>query len=108
MWKSLGSEIAGISESMLGNTAPSGTAWRQVEALLQESHSLFELMTENKGLDIEKMLRKYVIPFLKKKLDTKEEIVATLEAHQRNWKLISQVSQSTNSLCSPLLTRPFR
>jgi hypothetical protein len=81
MWKGLASEINGVSESMLGNVAPSGTAWRQVEALLQESHSLFELMTENKGLCIEQMLRRFVIPFLKKQMDTSEEIAATLEAH---------------------------
>jgi hypothetical protein len=81
MWKGLASEIAGISESMLGNTAPSGTAWRQVEALLQESHSLFDLMTENKAIAIEQMLREYVIPHLMKKMDTAEEISATLEAH---------------------------
>lgn len=77
-WKSLGNEITGISESMLGNNPPSGTAWRQTEALLQESHSLFEIMMENKGLDIEEMLREYVIPFLKKKMNTKDEVVATL------------------------------
>ena len=81
MWKGLASEINSVSESMLGNTPPSGTAWRQVQALLQESHSLFELMTENKALHIEQMLRKFVIPFLKKQMDTSEEITATLEAH---------------------------
>jgi hypothetical protein len=81
-WKGLANEITGISESMLGNTAPSGTAWRQVEALLNESHSLFELMTENKGLYIEQMLRTYVIPFLKKKLKkNKKEISAILESY---------------------------
>lgn len=77
-WKSLGNEITGVSESMLGINPPSGTAWRQTEALLQESHSLFELMTENKGLALEDMLRMYVIPHLKKQLDNKDEIVATL------------------------------
>lgn len=81
MWKGLASEINGVSESMLGNTAPSGTAWRQVEALLQESHSLFDLMTENKGLHLEEMMRRFVIPFLKKQMDTSDEIAATLEAH---------------------------
>lgn len=81
MWKGLSSEINGVSESMMGNVAPSGTAWRQVEALLQESHSLFELMTENKALYIEQMLRRFVIPHLKKQMDTTEEIAATLEAH---------------------------
>lgn len=81
MWKSLASEIAGVSESMLGNAAPSGTAWRQVEALLQESHSLFELMTENKALHLEAMLRRFVIPFLKKQMDHSDEIAAILESH---------------------------
>jgi hypothetical protein len=81
MWKGLAAEINGISESMLGQQSPSGTAWRQVQAELAESHSLFELMTENKALCIEQMLRRFVIPFLKKQMDTSEEIGATLEAH---------------------------
>jgi hypothetical protein len=80
-WKALGNEITGVSESMMGTAAPSGTAWRQVEALLQENHSLFEIMTENKGLHIEDMLRIYVLPFIKKQLDNKEEITASLEAN---------------------------
>ncbi len=80
-WKQLGTEINGISESMMGNTAPSGTAWRQVEALLNESHSLFEMMVENKGIHIEEMLRVYVIPFLKKQMDNSDEITAILEQH---------------------------
>jgi len=81
MWQVLSNEIDGVSDSMLGNTAPSGTAWRQVNQLLQENHSLFELMTENRGLDIEEVLRTYVIPFLKKKMNNAEEVTATLKAH---------------------------
>lgn len=77
-WKSLGNEITGVSESMLGQNAPSGTAWRQTEALLQESHSLFEIMTENKGLALENMMREYIIPYIKTKMDTTEEISVTL------------------------------
>jgi len=77
-WKSLGNEIVGISDSMLGNNPPSGTAWRQTEALLQENHSLFEIMTENKGLSLESIMRTHIIPHIKSKMDTKEEIVMTL------------------------------
>lgn len=80
-WKSLGNEINGISESMLGINPPSGTAWRQTQALLQESHSLFELMTENKGLSIEEMLRNFILPSLKKGLDTSDEISTTLQGY---------------------------
>lgn len=83
-WKQLGTEINGISEAMMGATAKSGTAWRQTEALLNESHSLFEMMIENKGIHIEQMLRTYVIPYLKKKMDTSKEIAATLDYHNIN------------------------
>lgn len=78
-WKALGSEINGISEAMLGVAPKSGTAWRQTEALLQESYSLFEVMTENKGLHLEQMLRRFILPFLKKKMNNDKEISATLD-----------------------------
>lgn len=80
-WKQASNELAGISESLLGQNPPSGTAWRQTEALLRESHSLFELMTENKGLALEKMLREFIIPYLKKQMDTSKEVSDTLEAN---------------------------
>ena len=80
-WKALAQEITSTPDAMMGNTAPSGTAWRQVEALQQEAHSLFELMTENKGLDIENMLRTYVIPHIKKGLKNKDELSAILASH---------------------------
>lgn len=84
MWKAQSSEINGISEAMLGVNPPSGSAWRQTEALLSESHSLFEVMTENKGLYIEEMLRTYVIPFHKKQLANSDEIAAILDGYDIN------------------------
>lgn len=79
-WKSLGNEITGISEAMLGIAPKSGEAWHQTQALLTESYSLFKVMTENKGLDIEEMLRTRIIPYLKRtKLDTSKEIAAILD-----------------------------
>lgn len=78
-WQALGSQINGISEAMMGVAPKSGTAWRQTEALLQESYSLFEIMTENKGLDIENMLRTFILPFLMKKMNNDKEIMATLD-----------------------------
>lgn len=81
-WKALGNEIVGISEAMLGAVPKSGTAWRQTEAVLQESHDLFELMTENKGLHIEDMMREFVLPNIKKTLKHSDEIISTLEAYE--------------------------
>lgn len=88
-WKVLGNEINGVSEAMLGQNPPSGTAWRQTQAILNESHSLFELMTENKGLAVEQMMREWVIPHIKKKLKNSKELVARLEAH--NIKKIDEI-----------------
>lgn len=81
-WKQAGDEVNNVSESMLGGTPKSGTAWRQTEAILQESHSLFELMTQNKGLSLEKMFRERIIPYVKTTLDTADEVSSTLEQYE--------------------------
>lgn len=80
-WQQIAQNITSTPDALMGNNAPSGTAWRQVEALQQEAHSLFELMTENKGLAIEEMMREYVLPYLKKKLNNADEVSATLDIH---------------------------
>lgn len=81
MWSNNAKEIVSTPDAISGNTMPSGTAYRQVAVLNQEAHSLFELMTENKGFYIELMMRQFVIPYVKKSLDTTAEISATLDDH---------------------------
>ncbi len=84
-WKQLGNEINGISESMMGINPPSHTAWRQTQAVLQESYSLFDLMKQSKKLYLEEMLRRFIIPFIKAyRLNDDREIVATLESYDIN------------------------
>lgn len=83
-WKQQANELANVSGAMLGETPKAGTAWRQTQAVLQESHSLFELMTENKGLAVEEIMREFIIPHLKSKMDTSDEISAILEEYQIN------------------------
>ncbi len=79
-WQVLAKEISSTPDALRGENQPAGTAWRQVEALRQESHSLFEQMVENKSLDIERMMRIHVIPYLKKQMDTTKELAATLDS----------------------------
>lgn len=81
MWQTLGNQLAGISEAMLGATPNSGEAWRQTNQILSENHDLFNIMTQNKGLAVEQMLRRFIIPFIKKQLDNSKEIVATLDSY---------------------------
>ena len=78
-WVFSSKDITSTPDAARGNTQPSGTAYKQVAALIQQSNDLFEIMTENKGLDLEQIGRVFLIPFLKKKMDTSEEISAVLE-----------------------------
>lgn len=78
-WQNQAKEITSTPDAISGGTMPSGTAYRQVAILNQESHSLFEYMTENKGLALEEMFREWIIPYVRKQLNNKEEIVALLD-----------------------------
>lgn len=78
-WQSLAGEITSTPDAIKGTTLPSGTPYSLGAFLGAQANSLFEIMTENKGLHVEDMMREYVIPHLKKKMDTKEEIVAVLD-----------------------------
>lgn len=78
-WRILNQEITSTPDAIRGNSQPSGTAYRSVAIQQAEANSLFELMTENKGLAVEDMLRMHVLPHLKTKLDTDEEVMAILD-----------------------------
>jgi len=78
-WQNQASEVSSTPDSLRGVTPPSGTALGTVQITTQQGLSLFELMTENKGLALEEIWRMFVIPNIKKQLDSKEEIVATLD-----------------------------
>lgn len=78
-WRVLTQELTSTPEAYRGITPPSGTPYSTVATLVQQAGSLFGLMVQNKGLDIEKFLREDLIPFLKTQMDTSEEITAILE-----------------------------
>ena len=106
-WKVLSQEITSTPDSIAGNTMPSGTAYRQVAILNQESHSLFEIMTENKGLYIEEMMREYIIPFLKTQLDTKDEVKATLSDYGVEKMNTLFIKDETNRITKKLILEPL-
>lgn len=82
MWQRNANDIVSTPEAIKGQTLPSGTPYSLGALLTQNAGNIFEQMTENKGLHLEDMMREYIIPFLKTKMDTSEEIVAVLEADQ--------------------------
>jgi len=81
-WEVLAKEITSTPESLRGETLPSGTPYSLGAYLGGQAGSLFVTMTKNKGLALERMARKFILPYLKKKMDTTEEIAETLESHE--------------------------
>src|SRR3990167_2786411 len=78
-WSRLAQELTATPESLRGITPPSGTPYSTTALLTQQAGSLFDKMTQNKGLALEDMLRKFIIPYLKTKMDTSEEIMALMQ-----------------------------
>ena len=87
-WLVLAKEKTSTPDAVRGNTMPSGTPYSLVSILQQEAGGLFEIMTENKALSAEDMLREHVIPFLKTKMDSSKEIGVILDEHN-----ISQIDE---------------
>jgi len=78
-WQNLAAEITSTPDAMKGNTLPSGTPYSLGAYLGAQANSLFEIMTENKGLYIEEMMRRFIIKHLKTKMNSSNEIMATLD-----------------------------
>jgi len=78
-WRGQATEASSTPDAIRGVTPPSGTALGTVQITTAQGLSLFELMTENKGLALEEIWRTFVIPNIKKQLNTKDEIVAVLD-----------------------------
>jgi hypothetical protein len=83
-WERLAQTLTSTPDAMRGDTLPSGTPYSLGAYLGGQANSLFEIMTENKGLHIEDMMREFIIPHLKTKMDTTDEIVAILEDNEIN------------------------
>lgn len=79
MWQNLGQEITATPDSLRGNAPPANQPYSTTALLAGSANSLFELMTENKGLHIEDMMREWVIPYIKTQLKHKDQVVAILD-----------------------------
>lgn len=77
-WMDNASQKASTPDILQGENLPSGTAYRQAAIVQSEAHSNFHLMLQNKGLHLENLGREFIIPYLLKKMDTTEEMSATL------------------------------
>lgn len=79
-WQEMARELTSTPDALRGNTLPSGTPYSLGAFLGTQSGGLFEIMTENKGLSIEDIMKTFVIPHIKKTLKNKDEILAILDS----------------------------
>lgn len=73
-----GQRTVSATDAITGNNMPANTPFSSLELMNTESHGLFEIMTENKGFHIEDMMRRFILPHIRSKMDTAKEIAATL------------------------------
>lgn len=78
-WYNLSLQLSSTPEAMRGETPASGTAYRTQQLATNEAHSLFEEMGKNKDIALKEIFREFIIPFIKGKMDTTEEISAILD-----------------------------
>lgn len=80
-WQGNGMDVTNTPDAQRGNNQPANTPALLVQQLVQQSQSLFEEMTVNRGLSIEQMMRKFILPFIDKRLNKmgKDELSAILE-----------------------------
>lgn len=83
-WDRMTQTLTSTPDALRGDTMPSGTPYSLAAYQGAQANSLFEIMTENKGLHIEDMMREYVIPHLMTKMDTTDEVVAIMEDSEIN------------------------
>ncbi len=79
MWSNLEQNVSNTPDAMRGTVSHSATPYSLQALVTKEATSLFELMKQSKGMQLDNMIKKYVIPHIKKQLNTKKEIIAELD-----------------------------
>lgn len=96
-WETAGQDITSTPAVMRGMVMSGGAqAYRQAALLVQQADALFEIMTQNKGLAIEHMMREFIIPFIQTQLKNGDDIAATLESY--NLKKIDAMYVPTEAI----------
>lgn len=75
-WQMMGQSISSTPDSLTGKTLPANTPYSLAAYQGAQANSLFEIMTENKGMHVEDMIRLFVVDNIKRTLKNKDQIVA--------------------------------
>lgn len=79
MWDELAQELTATPPPVRGAQQKSGTSFAGAALSVEQSQSLFEVMTKNKEVALKQIIKTYVVPFIKKQLKNKDQLVAFLD-----------------------------
>ena len=77
-WQVLAQEVSNTPEVTMGRASSAQSAYAKEALMLQQSQQNFDIMTQNKGLSLEQMFKKFITPFVLKKLNNSDELVMEL------------------------------
>jgi hypothetical protein len=80
-WRDLTQNITNTPNVMSGMASSNVGAYRKEILMIQQAQANFDIMTQNKGLALEEIFRKYITPYILKGLNNSKEIVAELDAY---------------------------
>lgn len=80
-WKELTQTITNTPNVMSGMAQSNIGAYRKELLMIQQSQANFDIMVQNKGLAIERMMRDYITPYLIGKMGNSDELVMELNSY---------------------------
>jgi hypothetical protein len=80
-WKDLTQNITNTPNVMSGMASSNVGAYRKEILMIQQAQANFDIMTQNKGLALEEIFRKFITPYILKQLNNSEEIATELDAY---------------------------
>jgi len=81
-WKDNSDRLASTFEAKTGETLPSGTPFRQAAILNQEANSHFSYRREGFALQLKKMIRDWVIPYLMDEIEKDVDFAVDLQPNE--------------------------
>lgn len=78
-WENLAQEITATPDALRGKTPPSGTPYGTTSLIAEQSQSLFEVMVDNKAIALQDILKRFVIPYIKKQLKNTKQVARILD-----------------------------
>lgn len=80
-WRELTQSVTNTPNAMMGKASSSQSPYAKEALLVSQSQQNFDIMTQNKGLALEQIFKKYITPYIIKGFNNSDEIAAELDSY---------------------------